>query len=67
MADTAKKQPDGGAAEVQKSFDKINAKGYAGNVPEQPANAEYTLQTGPDSPTSDGTVRADVRDLKEKN
>lgn len=53
MANEKAKAPaDAGQAEIQKTFDEAQAKGYLGSRPDGAIpNAEYTLQTGPDSPT----------------
>jgi hypothetical protein len=48
----AKEKADAGQAEVQNTYDEAAKRGYFGEVPDQPANKEYTLQTGPDSPTA---------------
>jgi len=58
------KKDDAGEAQVADTFAKANEKGYFGRVPDQPANREYTLQTGPESPKSE-RVLVDERDLKE--
>jgi hypothetical protein len=45
-----KPKDDAGQAEVQKKFDEANDKGHFGHKPDGPANKEYSLLTGPDSP-----------------
>jgi len=50
---TSKKSDDAGQAEVQKRADKVTEKGYIGTLPEgRPDNKEWSLETGPDSPTA---------------
>jgi hypothetical protein len=53
MADTkAKASADAGQAELQKQQDEAEAKGFRGSRPEGAIpNKEYTLQSGPTSPT----------------
>jgi hypothetical protein len=51
MADT-KAKADAGQAELQKIQDEAEAKGYRGDRPDGAIpNREYTLQSGPTSPT----------------
>jgi hypothetical protein len=48
----AKASADAGQAEIQKTFDEAQAKGYFGQRPAGAIdNKAYTLQSGPDSPT----------------
>lgn len=50
MAEQKRKSEDLGQAEVQQKVDEATRKGYVGSVPDQPANEEYSLATGPDAP-----------------
>lgn len=43
-ADKPAKADDAGQAEIQARFDKANAKGYWGEVPDETPNANYTLK-----------------------
>lgn len=47
-----KKSADAGQAEAQSTYDEAARKGYYGQVPDQPPNEAYTLQSGPDSPSA---------------
>lgn len=48
-----KKSDDAGQAEVQAKADEITDKGYSGVLPEgRPDNKEWSLETGPKSPTA---------------
>ncbi len=49
-----KKNDDAGEAEVQANVDEAEEKGYYGTLPEgRPDNSEWSLETGPDSPTAE--------------
>jgi hypothetical protein len=48
----ADKGTDAGQAEVQRRSDEATEKGYFGTVPPGPANEEYSLESGPDSPSA---------------
>ncbi|HTE62879.1 MAG TPA: hypothetical protein VK631_21170 [Solirubrobacteraceae bacterium] len=68
MATTEKKGADAGQAQAQSTYDEAAKKGYYGSVPAQPANSEYSLQSGPDSPGAlDQTIathEAKVADMR---
>lgn len=50
---TAKKEThDLGQAEVQKSVDKAEDKGYIGNEVDSTPDREYSIKSGPESPTA---------------
>jgi hypothetical protein len=42
---------DAGQAELQRRDDEATEKGYIGEKPAGPDNEEWSLQSGPDSPT----------------
>jgi hypothetical protein len=68
VADRAQGAKDKAAAKVAEMREKAQEVGFFGNRPEQPDNEEYSIQTGPDSPTAfDAAVasrEADIEDLK---
>jgi hypothetical protein len=49
---------DLGQAELQRRSDEASAKGYLGEKPDGPDNSEWSLESGPDSPT--------VKDLQDR-
>lgn len=49
---TAKKTKDHGEAEVQKHEDVAEDKGFIGQEVDQVPDREYSIQSGPDSPTA---------------
>lgn len=46
------KSGDFGQSEVKQSFDEAQEKGYFGTEVDPIPNKEYSLETGPDSPTA---------------
>lgn len=64
-----KKPADAGQKEAQSTYDEAAKKGYYGTVPDQPANSEYSIQSGPASPgafeQNVATHEARVKDMRE--
>jgi len=52
MATAKEKQEDVGQAEVQAARDKAREQGYEGSSPSTIPNKEFSLETGPDSPSA---------------
>lgn len=51
MAESKSKTQDGGAAEVEKAVTSDQEQGFSGTKVDPIANEEYSLESGPDSPT----------------
>jgi hypothetical protein len=56
-----------GAVEVQERVDKEQEQGYAGEVVDPIPNKEYSLQSGPDSPTAADSREALLKREAETN
>lgn len=57
-ADTSAQASEVGADQVTEAADQDRERGYRGEVPPGPANEEYSLESGPESPgplNPDGT------------
>lgn len=62
---TSTSADDAGQAEVQKTFDEANEKGYFGEVPDPTPNENYTLagvNAGKPTPETDDKLRKQARD-----
>lgn len=52
--------------DIQKQADEATEKGYFGTKVDPVDNAEYTLTTGPTSPTTTGSTQINIADLSDR-